>query len=380
MNKVNTVNTTNTTNTTHKTVNDLIQNTKNKIKNVGTNLKDGGNELIVGNYVLIMALLISFLLFVIVYFTSKSFRVGRTVSTLRIYQSFQELQNFPYSRYGNTKLCDVKVASSYNAASNIYQMIDYTAKELVLIRLQSGVKYLEFNIFNSEFGQNAEPVISNGYKQGEWKMTLNTTHCADIFKTIADNAFKLIEKDAGGVPNPQDPIFIGLNLNTNNNIACLNKLAGYIYKHFKDRLLPNEFSFQSNEDLPSTPLHELMERVVIFASDGFQGSHLEELVNYSWDNIEDSKNHKLRRYHYEEIDAYLFNSKELTEFNKSGLTIVVPNKEGDYISHNYNANKYLDLGCQFVTMNYQTIDSKMDSYITEFKDSSIILKPKKLRK
>lgn len=143
----------NTSNATNTTVNNLIQNTKNKIQNVGTNLKDGGNELIVGNYVLIMALLISFLLFVIIYFTSKSFRVGRTVSTMKIYQSFQELQNFPYSRYGNAKLCDVKVSSSYNAASNIYQMIDYTAKELVLVRLQSGVKYLEFNIFNSEFGE-----------------------------------------------------------------------------------------------------------------------------------------------------------------------------------------------------------------------------------
>jgi hypothetical protein len=364
---------------TNTTVNTLINNTKNKIGDAGTSLKDGTNELIVGNYVIIMALLISFILFVIIYFTSKTFRVGRTISVMEIYKIFQEVQDFNYSRFGNAKLSDVKVASAYNAASNIYQILDYTSKDLVLMRMQSGARYLEFNIFNSEFGKNAEPVVSNGYKQGEWKMTLNSTHLDDILETISNNAFKLIEEGIGGVPNPHDPIFIGLNLNTNNNIYCLNKIAGYIFKHFKNRLLPNEFSFQSSDDLPSTPLNQMMEKVVIFSSDGFQGSHLEELVNYSWDNIDDNPNHKMRRYHYDELDSYMFDTKELTLFNKTGLTIVVPNKEGDYVSHNYNASKYFVLGCQFVTMNYQTVDSNMDSYITEFKDASIILKPKKLR-
>jgi len=361
------------------TVNNMIQNTKTKIGSATVNLKDGSNELIAGNYVLIMGLLISFILFLIIYFTSKTFRVGRTVSTMNIYQKFQELQDFPYSRYGDTTLASCKIASAYNAASNEFQMIDYTSRDLVLIKLQSGAKYLEFNVFNSEYGDKAEPVISNGYKQGEWKMTLNTTHCDDIFGVIANNAFKLIEKDAGGVPNPNDPIFIGLNLNTNNNLACLNKLAGYIYKHFKERLLPNEFSFQSSDDLPKIKLHELMDKVVFFASDGFQGSHLEELINYSWDNIEDKTNHGLRRYYYQDLEDYNFNTKELIEYNKTGLTIVVPNKEGDYISSNYNPHKFFEMGCQFVAMNYQNIDSHMDMYITEFKDASIILKPKKMR-
>ena len=77
------------------TVNNMIQNTKTKIGSATVNLKDGSNELIAGNYVLIMGLLISFILFLIIYFTSKkTFRVGRTVSTMNIYQKFQELQDF----------------------------------------------------------------------------------------------------------------------------------------------------------------------------------------------------------------------------------------------------------------------------------------------
>jgi hypothetical protein len=364
--------------TTNISLDNLIKKAKTNIGDIKNDTKTGTLELIAGNYVVMMAILISFFLFMIIYFTSKTFRVGRTISTLQIYQKFQELQSFPYNRFGDAKLCQVKVASAYNAASNIYQMLDYTSTDLILIRLQSGARYLEFNVFNDQYGEKAEPVVSMGYKKGEWKMTLNEVTMNDVFGVIANNAFKLKQEDAG-VPNPEDPIFIGLNLNTNNNIACLNRLAGYLHRHFKNRLLPNEFSFQSSEDLPEVKLHQLMEKVVIFASDGFQGSHLEELVNYSWDNIEESNNHMLKRMHYTDFDSYDFSSRDLIEFNKKGLTIVVPNKEGDYSSNNFNPIKPFELGCQFVAMNYQTIDTLMDTYITEFKNASLVLKPKDLR-
>jgi len=366
------------TSSTELSIDNLIKQTKGSIGDIKNNTESGTIELITGNYVVMMGVLIAFFLFIIIYFTSKTFRVGRTITVLQIYQKFQELQSFPYNRFGAAKLSQVKVASAYNAASNMYQMLDYTSTDLVLIRLQSGARYLEFNVFNDQYGEKAEPVVSMGYKKGEWRMTLNEVSMNDVFGTIANNAFKLKQEDAG-VPNPEDPVFIGLNLNTNNNISCLNKLAGYLHRHFKNRLLPNEFSFQSSEDLPNIKLHQLMEKVIIFASDGFQGSHLEELVNYSWDNIEESSDHKLKRIHYSDFDSYEFSSRDLIEFNKTGLTIVVPNKEGDYVSSNINPIKPFELGCQFVAMNYQTIDPFMDTYITEFKNASIVLKPKDLR-
>ena len=33
-----------------------------------------------------------------------------------------------------------------------------------------------------------------------------------------------------------------------------------------------------------------MGKVVFFSSDGFQGSGLEEIINYSWDNIDNNPN------------------------------------------------------------------------------------------
>jgi hypothetical protein len=45
-------------------------------------------------------------------------------------------------------------------------MYDYTSENIVLSVLQSGARYLEFNIFNSEFGNKSYPVVSMGYKKG----------------------------------------------------------------------------------------------------------------------------------------------------------------------------------------------------------------------
>jgi hypothetical protein len=74
-----------------------------------------------------------------------------------------------------------------------------------------------------------------------------------------------------------------------------------------------------------------------------------------------------------------FNANELIEFNKKGLTIVVPHEQGDFWNGNYDTNKAFDLGCQFIAMEFQYIDGYMDSYITRFKNTSLIMKDDSLR-
>jgi len=66
------------------------------------------------------------------------------------------------------------------------------------------------------------------------------------------------------------------------------------------------------------------------------------------------------------------------EYNKSNLTILIPD---DNIVNNYNYDPNLgwDLGCQFVTMNYQTYDDAMKKYVNKFKHRSIISKPSNLK-
>jgi hypothetical protein len=345
------------------------------------NAKDVANgmyEVVVDNYILLLGITSAIVIVIIIYFFSQTFRVGRTLSRLDIYKQYQTLSSIDYSALGNTRIGDYYIASAYNAAHSGYQMLDYTSEKIVVSVLQSGARYLEFNVFNSEYGSNAYPVVSMGYKTGEWKMMVNDTPLETIFETLANNAFKVYD-GAEGVDNSDDPLFIGLNLNTNSNLDCLNLTAYLITKYFGDRLLSNTYSFQNNDYIADIKMSQLIGKVVIFASDGFQGSGMEEIVNYSWDNTDNNSNHNLQRLHYSELTKPGFDKNALIDFNRKGFTIIVPHKEGDFWNTNYNPILAFELGCQFVAMEFQYIDSNMDYYITKYKEKSFVMKDDDLR-
>jgi hypothetical protein len=336
-------------------------------------------EVITDNYVLIMGITVAIIVIIIIYFFSETFRVRRSISNMTTYTEFLTLKSLDYARLGNTRIGDYAIASAYNAAHAGYQMYDYSSEKIVLQALRSGARYLEFNIFNSEYGEKAFPVVSMGYKQGEWKMMIKDTPLELILEIIAENAFKLND-GAEGVDNPDDPLFIGLNLNTNSNLACLN-MAGYLLtQYLGSRFLSNKYSFQNSDEIAEITMNEAMGKVIIFSSDGFQGSGLEEIVNYSWDNTTNNPNHALRRLHYTDITAPGFNKQDLINFNKTGFTIIIPHKEGDFLNTNYNPIPAFEMGCQFVAMEYQYIDNNMDYYITKFKNNSMVMKDRKLQK
>ena len=345
----------------------------------------GVYEVVSENYLLLLGISSALIIMIIIYFFSQSFRVDRAVSRMMVYQGYQTITDLDYAKLGNKRLGDFYVASSYNASHCGYQMYDYTSDKIVLAVLQSGARYLEFNVFNSEFGDKAYPVVSMGYKQGEWKMMVNDTPLETIFETIANNAFS-ISSGSIGVNNPNDPLFIGLNLNTNSNLNCLNLVAFLITKYFGKRLLGSEYSFQNNDAIADITMIQLAGNssnggsVVIFASDGFQGTGLEELINYSWDNIDNNPKHSMQRLHYSTIIDPNYNTQTLIDYNRTGLTIIVPNQEGDFSSSNYNPTIAFELGCQFIASNFQYVDSNMDMYITRYKTKSFIMKDISLQK
>ena len=371
----------NNTNTNTKANNSIIQNNSKNTVNNKANSGETGEvyEVITDNYVLIMGITVAIIVIIIIYFFSETFRVNRTISNMTTYTEFLTLKSLDYARLGNTRLGDYMIASAYNAAHAGYQMYDYSSEKIVLQVLRSGARYLEFNIFNSEYGEKAFPVVSMGYKQGEWKMMIKDTPLELILEVIANNAFKLND-GVEGVDNSDDPLFIGLNLNTNSNLACLN-MAGYLLtQYLGSRFLPNKYSFQNSDEIGEITMNEAMGKVIIFSSDGFQGSGLEEIVNYSWDNTNNNPHHALRRLHYSDISGPGFNKQELIDFNKRGLTIIIPHKEGDFLNTNYNPIPAFEMGCQFVAMEYQYIDTNMDYYITKFKNNSMVMKDRKLQK
>lgn len=423
------------------------------------------------NYIIILGLFIAFIVLVLLYFFSKTFNVGRVKEKMKLYNLYQKISDFDYrqSESGMLTIKDVQVASAYNAANMGSQMLSYTSEHILVQVLRSGARYIELNVFASKFGQDAIPVIDGGFKKGEWKLMLNSTPFEQAIITIAQNAFKPLESE-GGAPNSGDPLFLALNLSTGHNIYCLDKVADILVDYLSDKLLEPKYAYQFNKNIQDIKMNEIQGKVIIFASSGYEGSKLEELINSTWvdetessiitatpegftsdelntikkamnkkgkvaqnkkmlsqldtikssdkleANLEDksiklsevikrefgndlkskNKNTDTTSENYQDIrqpsldestyksspniiriSAEVFNNPgfdgaRLKNHNKTGLTIVVPHVEGDYLTRNYDPTTAWDLGCQFVAMNYQEIDENMDTYITHFETKGII--------
>jgi hypothetical protein len=345
------------------------------------------------NFILVSIFLSILFLMIIYIFFSKQFRVYRITNNMNIYIKYQNLESVRVKEIKNYRLADFYICSSYNSAVSGYQMFDYVSPEMVKKVIQCGCRYLEFQVFGNIFGSDAVPIVSTGYKTGEWKLSLNTVNLEDIFKIIRDNAFTVFD-GIDGSPNNLDPLIISLDLKTNFNYLVNNKIQQLFSKYFFDYLLDPSYNYQS-KNIAQVPLKDLLGKVIIFSSDGFQGSTLEEIINYSWNYA------KLKKLHYKEIEQQLdtnsvdkttsnnssniedkkaiIEHNELKKFNMNGLTIVSPHKEGDFLTANFNPNNAWSLGCQFVGMNFQKIDKNMDIYVNKFNKRAFILKPKDLR-
>ena len=126
----------------------------------------GNGNVLLSNYILVVSFVLAFLIIILLYFFSNSFRTSRTLDGITMYYQYQNISSFNIPNTKQLKLADVYVASSYNSTLVGYQMFDYVNELILKSILRAGVRYIEFNIFNSEFGVNAIPIVSNGYKNG----------------------------------------------------------------------------------------------------------------------------------------------------------------------------------------------------------------------
>tara|TARA_X000000950_G_C13905584_1_gene656677 strand:- start:2252 stop:4021 length:1770 start_codon:yes stop_codon:yes gene_type:complete len=352
-------------------------NSKNNSKNsTSGNLKDkllGNIENLSVNRNLIM---ISFFLIITIlffYYNSMSYKVNQSLKKISKYRSFvvtgSELNK---TSNRNRKLCDFYVASAFRPYMTKNQYLEYCSLEIFEEILKTGVRSVYIDVFNSYMGEDAEPIITNGFESGEWKLTLNTLKLEDVLKLINRVVFS-----SGFVNNFNDPFILCLNLKTNSNVKCLNKVATALHQTFGNRLLDNNYTYASKH-IMTTKIKELMGKVIVFASGGFKNSNLEEFVNYSWETM------GLKKISYESVDASLENTnvvkldtEELKNFNKNGITLVTPD-ENTFFTYNFNPDFGWDSGCQLVFLNYQNVDENMNTYIEKFQVESFVKKPQNM--
>lgn len=267
------------------------------------------------------------------------------------------------------RLCDFYIASAFRPYLGRNQLFEYCDLKITRQIIKSGARCMYIDIYNSNMGYDAEPVLSNGYKEGQWKLTFNTIRFDEFCQLLAYTIFSY-----GYVNNTNDPFILMLNLNTEGNVKCLNKIKKIIYERLGRYLLDNRYTY-SSINIFNEPIKNFMKKIIIISSPGYKNSDLEELVNYTWEKDE------LKNITFEALDknnmdpsVIRLNPYELKQFNKSNATMVSPNLETIY-TKNYNPEIFWANGCQFVMMNYQKIDTHFDKYISFFRKDSFIDKP-----
>tara|TARA_B110000285_G_C14976777_1_gene539370 strand:- start:49 stop:981 length:933 start_codon:yes stop_codon:yes gene_type:complete len=304
---------------------------------------------------------------------SFSYREGKALYELGVSKNYMFIDSKLHTLENrDKKLGDFYISSAYRPYLVKHQILGYSSLQIFRNILMGGVRCVYLDVFNSTLNENAYPIVTAGLKEGEWKLGLNSLNFEDVCQTIAITVFS-----SGYVNNYRDPFILCLNLNTNGNVKCLNKIKNIIYRSFKSNLLNNNYTF-SSINMAEVPIKDLLEKVIIFTSGGYENSQLEELVNYSWDKQE------LNKISYGALDPLVpdsetikYSSDSLRAFNKNNMTMVVP-KEFSLATSNYNPQYAWDSGCQLVFINYNKADANYDSYLTKFRNDSFLPKPDQL--
>ena len=306
------------------------------------------------------------------YTISKSYKISKILYEMKAVDDYIIVSS-KLNKQKDLKLCDFYIASAFRPYMGNHQFFNYIDLSITEKIITNGVRSIYVDIFNDNMGINANPVISSGIKEGQWKLSLNTVPFEDLCKLLSTICF-----NAGYVNNFEDPFILMLNLNVNGNLTCLNKIRNNIYTHLRRYLLSNKYTY-GKVNMAQVPIKYLKNKLLIFTSNGYQHSDLEEFVNYSWEK------ESLKKISYEALDPETINpdvikidGETLKNYNKNNLTIVTPS-ESESITNiyttNYNPNYFWDTGCQIVCMNYQLIDDHFENYIVKFKNDSYVSKP-----
>ena len=312
------------------------------------------------------------------------------------------------------KLCDYYISSSYMTPCVGNQHYDYVSVDMITQVLQSGARYIQIPICESDVGPNAIPVVGTAQYGQRVVTSLNTLDAQQVFNVIRANAFLLNNTKINY------PIIIHLILNTTNPYT-ISVLADYIRLTLSDKLC--NVSRYTTYPIALEKLCNLLGQIILVATPEYVGTKLEQYIvpfsnlyeSYYYGELaektlpsgsaytntynnrlstkQQTKSNTVFKAKYPSLDYVINNSSSigsailedkeiinnLTNFNKVGLTLVKPHNPADVVSANYDPTEAVYNGCQFISMNFQINDDNMKNYIKIFQESSFILKPASMR-
>lgn len=258
------------------------------------------------------------------------------------------------------KLCDYYMASSAYSVFPGAEVFDYVSDKILPLIIKAGARLVELDIYADS---SDKPVVGLKNQKLGVDYAYNTVPFDACCVSIANNAFNSISS-----PVSSDPFILSLVFHTDKS-NVLNACAEILKTTCRQYMLDETYAFQ-RKNLAVEPVCNLQRKLVIVSGGNVKGTLMDELVNLSWATS------NLRRLTYTQA-SQPHDSNELINYNRTHITMVVPDIEDDLV--NSNPQILFTYGCQWVMMNYGSLDSMMEIYMGEFQENSLVLKPDALR-
>lgn len=240
-------------------------------------------------------------------------------------------------------LFDYYIKTAYNACSGGSYKNDFVDIGNLKAVIKQGVRCLDFEVYSLD----NKPVVATSTSDNYYiKETFNSVNFSIVMETINNYAFS-----GGTCPNPTDPLIIHLRIKSNNQEMYTN-LAN-IFKSYDNIMLGKEYSFEnSGRNLGNIPLLTFQNKVILIV-DKINNAFLENKEFLEYVNLT-SNSVFMRAVNYYDVKNNP-DAQELTEYNKRGMTIVLPDKGAS--PSNPSGFLCRAYGCQMIAMRYQLVDN-----------------------
>jgi hypothetical protein len=273
----------------------------------------------------------------------------------------------PNDAIHNHKLRDYYIMSSYNSCCNGDFKNSYVSLDSLKEVIGRGARLLDFEVYSI----NKKTVISASSNNSfHIKGMYNSLDFSEVMNVVKNYAYS-----SSTSPTFKDPLFLHFRIKTNETHVC-NDMAKVISEVFSNTRLSGKYNFESNgENIGAEPIHNFLGKTVVICDKSnpiFEGTQLDELTNFTSGSV---FLQKLRNYDV----LYNPNGNTLINNNKKNMSITMPDLMIN--DDNIDASIHIKYGCQFICMNFQSVDNNLIYYLEQFNSaqSAFILKPEELR-
>lgn len=235
------------------------------------------------------------------------------------------------------RITELSILSSHNTYLENIQILSKSSVEAIKTALNRGIRCIELDVF----ADGDKVIVAHGAPKaiGNQDLIITTTiNFEEVIQMISEEAFK----------NTELPLFICIENNTEGNINANNNMARIIREKLSERLI-------NNRTIPTTLLGQLLNKVVIMSGGGGAGDFI-NLVNVFWS---DNGVHNI-------------SSARITPNNPQLVRVYPEGNLSGVLSLNYDGVKFINSGCNFVSMNTQCFDNEYLRVIQRFGSNAII--------